>query len=152
MTDSELERFIDKVCTHRADAESELRSGRKQTHWMWFMFPQLRELGVSPTAIKYGIVDLDEAMRYLSHEQLGGSYSSLLEIVHRHVVTGGFAIGALFGSPDDRKLVSSLTLFRAAAQCLGLEQLARTCTEVLEVSEQQGYQPCATTLSAVAGR
>lgn len=91
---------------------TELRGGRKRTHWMWFVFPQLRDLGRSPTAQFYGISSIEEARAYLSDRVLGErlrlSTAAALE-------SGTNSAHALFGSPDDLKFRSSMTLFLAAA-------------------------------------
>lgn len=95
-----------------ADVVDELRGGRKRSHWMWFVFPQLRGLGGSPTAIHYGISSLDEAHAYLRHELLG---SRLRECARLVSAVQGRSVGQIFGSPDDLKLRSSMTLFARAA-------------------------------------
>jgi uncharacterized protein (DUF1810 family) len=90
----------------------ELKAGRKQTHWMWFVFPQLRGLGHSPTALFYGIHSLDEARAYYAHPLLGprlkGCTATVLESAAR-------SLHEIFGSPDDMKFRSCMTLFEAAA-------------------------------------
>jgi uncharacterized protein (DUF1810 family) len=91
---------------------AELRAGEKQTHWMWFIFPQLTALGRSQTAIRYGIADLDTARAYLSHPVLGARLRECTDIVN--AVTGRTA-HEIFGSPDDLKFRSSMTLFSRAA-------------------------------------
>ena len=95
-----------------AQVLAELRAGRKQTHWMWFIFPQLKALGRSATALRFGIADLAEARAYLQHPVLGARLVECAEIV------GGIAgktAHEIFGSPDDVKLRSSMTLFAHAA-------------------------------------
>jgi uncharacterized protein (DUF1810 family) len=96
-----------------AQVLAELRAGWKQTHWMWFIFPQLRALGRSATALRYGIADLAEARAYLAHPLLGARLVACAGIV------GGLAgktAHEIFGSPDDVKLRSSMTLFAHAAK------------------------------------
>lgn len=90
----------------------ELRAGRKRTHWMWFVFPQLAGLGRSDTARFYGIADLDEARRYLAHPRLGPRLVQCTALVN---ALPGDNAHAIFGSPDDLKFRSSMTLFAAAA-------------------------------------
>lgn len=91
----------------------ELHSGRKQTHWMWFVFPQLRGLGRSQIAVFYGISSIEEARAYLADPVLGErlrlAVAAVLSVENR----SGHAI---FGSPDDMKFRSSMTLFSAAAE------------------------------------
>jgi uncharacterized protein (DUF1810 family) len=93
------------------DAKAELEAGRKRTHWMWFIFPQLSGLGSSPTAQHYAIRDLDEARAYLAHPQLGPRLLELAAVLTKS--TRGAT--EIFGYPDDLKLRSSMTLFAAAA-------------------------------------
>jgi uncharacterized protein (DUF1810 family) len=96
-----------------AEVLAELRAGRKQTHWMWFIFPQLRALGRSATALRYGIADLAEARAYLAHPVLGARLRECAGIVGG---ISGRTAHQIFGSPDDMKLCSSMTLFAHAAE------------------------------------
>jgi uncharacterized protein (DUF1810 family) len=113
MSDSfDLQRFVtaqnpvyDGVC-------AELRNGQKQGHWMWFIFPQLRGLGSSPTATKFGISSRQEAEAFLKHPVLGPRLEECTRLVN-HVE--GRSIEQIFGYPDDLKFRSSMTLFRIAA-------------------------------------
>ena len=111
-----LERFVVAQAGPYAQALAELVAGRKRTHWMWFVFPQLRGLGASAMAQRYGIADLDEARRYVAHPLLG---PRLLACCRALLDLGGGASapGALevLGSPDDLKLRSSMTLFARAS-------------------------------------
>lgn len=91
---------------------AELTAGRKRSHWMWFVFPQLRALGRSDRAIRYGLTGLDEARVYLGHPVLGPRLREGVALVLRHPQRTAHAI---FGSPDDMKFRSSLTLFSRAA-------------------------------------
>lgn len=93
-------------------ALAELRAGRKRTHWMWFVFPQLRGLGSSPMAERYGIASLAEAKAYLAHPVLGPRLRTCTEAVLAH---RGVPLHAIFGPPDDLKFRSSMTLFAEAA-------------------------------------
>jgi uncharacterized protein (DUF1810 family) len=92
-------------------ALAELRVGRKQTHWMWFVFPQLAGLGFSPTAQRYAIASLEEARAYLAHPVLGPRLREAVAAMNGH--EGRTAQGIL-GSPDDLKFRSCLTLFAQA--------------------------------------
>jgi uncharacterized protein (DUF1810 family) len=106
-------------------AIDELRAGRKRTHWMWFVFPQLRGLGSSPTAQFYGISALDEATAYLQHPVLGSRLELAVSVVQSSSVA---SLNALFGSPDDLKFRSSMTLFAVAGpQGAYQDALARWC-------------------------
>jgi uncharacterized protein (DUF1810 family) len=91
---------------------AELRAGRKRTHWMWFIFPQLRGLGRSPTAAYYGILSIDEARAYLAHPLLGPRLDLCANAV---LGVAGRTLHEIFGSPDDMKFYSSMSLFALAA-------------------------------------
>jgi uncharacterized protein (DUF1810 family) len=91
---------------------AELRAGRKRSHWMWFVFPQLRSLGRSSTARFYGLADLAEARAYHAHPVLGPRLVECTRLVEAHP---GEELTAIFGTPDDLKFRSCMTLFAAAA-------------------------------------
>lgn len=113
MTDPyQLQRFVDAQAPVHAQVCAELRAGAKASHWMWFVFPQLRELGRSPTARWYGIGSLAEARAYLQHPVLGPRLHACVELLLAH---RGWSALQILGSPDDLKLRSSLTLFACAA-------------------------------------
>lgn len=99
----------------------ELRAGRKRSHWMWFVFPQLRGLGRSSTALHYGIDDLSEARAYLGHPVLG---TRLTECVEAVLSVSGRSLHDIFGSPDDIKFRSCMTLFLMASGGRGPYRLA----------------------------
>lgn len=103
-----LQRFVDAQNTLYDNVISELRAGRKGTHWIWFIFPQLRGLGRSPTAQHYGIASREEAVAYLEHEVLGPRLRECTRLV---LAIEDRSAGEVFGSPDDLKLRSSMTLF-----------------------------------------
>ncbi|SAI68228.1 Uncharacterized conserved protein [Bordetella ansorpii] len=107
-----LQRFVDAQDEVYSQALAELARGRKASHWMWFVFPQLRGLGRSDAAQFYGIASRDEASAYLRHPLLG---ARLRECVHTLLALGTADPRAIFGSPDDMKLRSCLTLFAAIA-------------------------------------
>ncbi|HEV7249512.1 MAG TPA: DUF1810 domain-containing protein [Shinella sp.] len=90
----------------------ELRDGCKQTHWMWFVFPQMRGLGRSPAARHFGIVSLGEAQAYLADPVLSERLRLATEAV---LAIKGRSLLAIFGSPDDQKFRSSMTLFEVAS-------------------------------------
>jgi uncharacterized protein (DUF1810 family) len=89
----------------------ELRGGRKRSHWMWYIFPQLRGLGSSPVAVRYAISSIEEARAYLAHEVLGPRLRECTRLVNQ---VEGRSIDEIFGPPDDLKLCSSMTLFARA--------------------------------------
>jgi len=109
---SDLDRFVRAQEANYTQALSELRGGRKRTHWMWYVFPQLEGLGSSPMAVRYAISDLGEAKAYLAHPVLGPRLVECAEAVLQH---GGLTASALFGYPDDMKLRSSATLFASVS-------------------------------------
>ena len=87
---------------------TELRNGKKQTHWMWYIFPQIAGLGHSTTSRRYAIKSIEEARQYLNHPILG---KRLLECVKVLLAIEGRSISEILGHPDDRKLKSSMTLY-----------------------------------------
>lgn len=109
----DLQRFTDAQQPVYETALAELRNGDKRSHWMWFIFPQLRELGRSGTARHYGIGGLDEATAYLRHPLLG---ARLCECTQAVLDVRGGSLDAIFGSPDNLKFVSSMTLFGRVPQ------------------------------------
>ena len=109
----QLQRFVDAQKGVIDGALLELQTGRKQSHWMWFIFPQLAELGRSPTAQFYGLRSLHEARAYLAHPLLGQRYRQCVEAVQSWAAQKDAA--EIFGDVDAVKLRSSLTLFEAAS-------------------------------------
>jgi uncharacterized protein (DUF1810 family) len=112
MTDDDLERFVSAQDAVIAQVEAELASGRKRSHWMWFVFPQLAGLGHSLTAQRYAIANLEQARRYLAHSILGNRMRQHVRLVLQH---NNKTATAILGTPDDLKFHSSLTLFKAAS-------------------------------------
>ncbi len=104
----ELNRFLKAQEKDFEQALSEIKSGRKRSHWMWYIFPQIQGLGFSETAKYYSIQDLDEARDFLQHKVLG---SRLREITAELLMLDQNNASEVFGSPDDLKLKSSMTLF-----------------------------------------
>jgi uncharacterized protein (DUF1810 family) len=107
-----LQRFIDAQAPLFADVCDELAAGRKRTHWMWFVFPQLRTLGRSATARFYGITSRDEALAYWRHPVLGPRLKQCAELV---LNVDGRTAHEIFGMPDELKLRSCMTLFAHVA-------------------------------------
>ncbi|MCX6218442.1 DUF1810 domain-containing protein [Spirosoma sp.] len=105
-----LTRFLDAQENDYARALTEIKNGRKQSHWMWYIFPQIAGLGFSETAKFYSIQDVDEANAYLTHPVLG---SRLREISKALLTVDGKTAHQILGSPDDVKLSSCMTLFGA---------------------------------------
>jgi uncharacterized protein (DUF1810 family) len=108
----DLRRFVDAQARTYADARAEIGRGRKTSHWMWYVFPQLSGLGASAMAQAYAIGSLDEARAYLAHPLLG---ERLRDCVRALLAVTGRSAHDIFGGPDDLKLFSSLTLFAQAA-------------------------------------
>ena len=106
-----MQRFIDAQQSVFEVACSELRAGHKRSHWMWFIFPQLRGLGRSHMAYEYGITGLAEAAEYLNHPVLGPRLRDCTALVNQ---VKGRSITQILGSPDDMKFRSSMTLFARA--------------------------------------
>jgi len=103
-----LERFITAQQSDYATALAEIKNGRKRSHWMWYIFPQLKGLGMSATANHYGIEGIDEAEAYYHDPVLG---QRLIEICSALLQLKSNDAYVIFGSPDDLKLRSSMTLF-----------------------------------------
>jgi uncharacterized protein (DUF1810 family) len=112
MTDEfDLDRFIRAQEPVMTQVRQELAAGCKRSHWMWFVFPQLTGLGHSAMARRYAISSLAEAQAYLEHPLLGPRLVELTELVNQ---VNGRSIREIFGSPDDMKFHSSMTLFAYA--------------------------------------
>lgn len=106
-----LKRFISAQQHSYEVALKEIKQGRKQSHWMWYIFPQEAGLGHSEMAKRYAIKDADEAAAYLAHPVLG---NRLIEISHAVLMINHKSANEIFGSPDDVKLRSCMTLFASA--------------------------------------
>jgi uncharacterized protein (DUF1810 family) len=113
MTDSfNLKRFVDAQDPLIDEVSAELAAGKKRTHWMWFVFPQIQGLGHSEMARRYAIASVAEAKAYLNHPVLGERLRVLTQIVN---ALEGRSVEQIFGYPDDLKFHSSMTLFAHAA-------------------------------------
>ncbi|MEI9994952.1 MAG: DUF1810 domain-containing protein [Rhizomicrobium sp.] len=108
----DLERFVTAQAPVIARVHAELEAGAKRSHWMWFVFPQIAGLGFSAMAQRYAIGSLDEARAYLAHPVLGPRLKACTELV---LSVESRDAHAIFGSPDDLKFRSSMTLFACAA-------------------------------------
>lgn len=118
-----LARFLDAQAPVIDAVFAELRSGRKRSHWMWFVFPQLQGLGRSAMAERYAIESLAEARAYLAHPVLGARLRECCELV---LAVAQRTAHEILGSPDDFKFHSSMTLFDRAAEG---EDLFRRCLD-----------------------
>lgn len=137
-----IDRFLEPQKSSYAIALGEVRNGRKVSHWMWYIFPQLRGLGQSNVAWYYGIEDLDEAKAYLDHPVLG---QRLREITQTALGLSETDPMKIFGWPDDMKFRSCMTLF---AQVSGDDLFTRVLDKffggqedsmTLELLKQKGY-------------
>lgn len=108
----DLERFVTAQEPIFERVRAELRAGRKQSHWMWFVFPQIAGLGRTPTAIRYAIGSAEEAQAYVSHPVLGDRLRDCTRLV---LDVKGRSLHDIFGTPDDLKFRSSMTLFAHVA-------------------------------------
>ncbi|MCY0387116.1 DUF1810 domain-containing protein [Robbsia sp. Bb-Pol-6] len=106
-----LRRFLDAQRPVRDAVHGELRDGQKRSHWMWFFFPQIRGLGHSAIAREFALESLDEARAYVAHPVLGAELREATRLVN---AVEGRSIHQIFGSPDDMKFRSSMTLFALA--------------------------------------
>jgi len=109
----DLQRFVDAQQPVYGRVTDELRAGDKRSHWMWFIFPQIKGIGSSPTAQRYAISGLDEVRDYLDHPVLGPRLRECTAIVNG---IEGKTLDEIFGYPDNLKFCSSMTLFAGAAQ------------------------------------
>jgi uncharacterized protein (DUF1810 family) len=107
-----LERFVEAQAPVYEQVRREMEAGRKQSHWMWFIFPQIAGLGQSPMSIRFAIASLDEAKAYLAHPALG---ARLRECARLALNVEGKTARDIFGSIDEMKFHSSMTLFARAA-------------------------------------
>lgn len=105
-----LERFISAQTSDYSIALSEIKNGKKRSHWMWYIFPQIQGLGFSSTSIFYAIKDMDEAESFLQHPILG---KRLIDICQALLQLKSNNAHEIFGNPDDMKLKSCMTLFSA---------------------------------------
>jgi len=106
--DSDLDKFVTAQARDYAGALEEMKRGRKQGHWIWYVFPQITGLGMSSTSMHYAIKDLEQANRYFQHPVLG---KRLIETANAVLAVEGKTANQIMGTPDDLKLRSSMTLF-----------------------------------------
>jgi uncharacterized protein (DUF1810 family) len=109
----DLIRFVEAQADHYEQALAEISSGRKRSHWMWYVFPQIDGLAFSSTSKRYSIKSIDEAQAYLDHPVLG---PRLLECMESILLVEGRSALEIFGTPDDLKLRSCATLFARLSQ------------------------------------
>jgi uncharacterized protein (DUF1810 family) len=149
-----LKRFHDAQASGWAGydtALAEIRRGRKSSHWIWYIFPQIAGLGRSSTARDYALGDLAETCEYLRDPLLRARYEEIARAVSEQLARGVALEDLMGGTTDALKVVSSLTLFRAAAVRLAEQDptfasLAQLCDSILHLTLAQGHPPCAFTL------
>jgi uncharacterized protein (DUF1810 family) len=125
------------------EALAELRAGEKTGHWIWYVFPQLRGLGRSPMAVRFGLDGVGEAIAYLGDLELSARLVAAAELVEGQIAAGA-SLNELMGSEIDvQKLVSSMTLFGALGEAP--ERLAACARNILQAAQALGYPPCAFT-------
>ncbi len=134
-----LQRFVDAQATCFAQVHAELAAGQKRTHWMWFIFPQIKGLGASAMAQRFAIAGLEEARAYLNHPLLGPRLRECTALVN---AVQGRGIDDIFGYPDDLKFHSSMTLFAQSAS--GQDQADGVFAEA--ISKYFGGEPDQATL------
>jgi uncharacterized protein (DUF1810 family) len=153
-----LERFHEAQATRAAGydtALAEIRAGGKRSHWIWYIFPQIEGLGRSSTARTYALRDLGDACAYLRDPILRARYEEIVAAVSEQLARG-IRMEDLMGSQIDAlKLVSSLTLFRAAAEQLAREDpvyvsLTERLSALLRQTGEQGYPACDFTRARIA--
>ncbi len=136
-------------------APAEIRRGKKSSHWIWYIFPQIEGARTAPPRLgEYALRDLDEACEYLRDQVLRAHYEEISGAVADQLANGVEGETLMGGSTDALKLASSLTLFRAAALHLAkndasLVALAKRCNSILEQLDAQGYPPCRFTLDRI---
>ena len=153
-----LERFHQGQASHSAGydtALAEIRAGGKRSHWIWYIFPQIKGLGHSSTAQAYALRDLDEACAYLRDPILRARHEEIAAAVSEQLGRGIRIEDLIGGRTDALKLVSSLTLFRAAAERLSREdpdyaKLAERLSALLGQTARQNYPACDFTLARIA--
>jgi uncharacterized protein (DUF1810 family) len=150
MADVDLQRFVDAQHDTFDRALAEIEAGRKRSHWMWYVFPQVSGLGLSATSVRYAIGSVTEARAFLEHPVLGLRYRQMVDAVWHQVIESEVPVRALFGSPDDAKLVSSLTLFARVVSETEHNSFYSHANEVLDAAYAQGLGRCATTEAVLA--
>ena len=148
---TEIEIWLaDLVKAHERDFESALReieSGSKQSHWMWFVFPQVKRDGATGTAARYAVLTIDHAVAFLRHPILGANYLAITREARRKLETSTRSqkVLALFKHPDHLKFVSSVTLMGEVARQVELKEIAEECETSLALAYADGMSECAMT-------
>ena len=149
---STLERFLGAQAAQPwTVAIDELRAGRKETHWIWWILPQLRDLGTSEMAVHFGLQDAHEAEAYVAHTVLSARLLAAFDalLAHRPRSLVHVMGGADGWDVDTLKLVSCATLFRDVGHGADRQDIVARCEAVLAWAAEEGYPPCARTLRAL---
>jgi len=152
-----ITKFEDKVTKDFHSALTEIETGKKTGHWIWWIFPQAKGLGRSDRSKRYGIGCMDEAVIYLAHRPLGDRYCQIVDAAWWQVTRCRTPVRTLCGR-DAKKFVSSLTLFqRAAEKCIAaqipefehraFERLVDQCTDILDAAAAEGLPRCKRSLN-----
>ncbi|KTD07124.1 DUF1810 domain-containing protein [Legionella jamestowniensis] len=144
-----LQRFHDAQKSDYQKAHDEIASGRKQSHWIWYIFPQLKSLGLSDTAQRYGIADFKEACDYLNDPILFERYLTMVKLINDQLEKKIHPATLMNGVTDAQKLVSSLTLYHSAAEYLGKNELKDSCSKALNYLANEGYIACERTMNEI---
>ncbi|KAH9255109.1 hypothetical protein BASA81_006868 [Batrachochytrium salamandrivorans] len=138
----ELDRFLGHAEDFK-QALRELRCGEKESHWMWFVFPQLSGMGSSLMALKYGLADVAEAEAFLAKAETRNQLLLGLKALLRHRYKAKPRLNDILQSAvDTKKLVSCVTLFVRVAEAGGDREVRELCQSVLEWAEEQGWAAC----------
>ena len=128
-------------------AISELESGRKQTHWVWYVFPQWVGLGTSREVQRFGVPSIRAATEYLGHPTLRANFFRAISATRSHLERG-IALARILGSLDSKKFVSSLTLMEQAInQSDASDNLSAQMREILQIAQEQGFDRCQRTIA-----
>lgn len=148
---ADLDRFVRAQALDFDRALAELSAGRKRSHWIWYVFPQLAGLGSSPMAERYGLRGADEATAYLRHPTLRARLLDAARAVLAYLQLERPArLELLMGSGIDAlKLVSSMTLFREIARRVNDDEMFAAAEAILKAAAEQGYGECAFTVNAL---
>ena len=148
----DLDRFRRAHARDYEQALAELQSGRKRSHWIWYIFPQLAGLGSSPMAEMYGLDGVEEASSYLADPLLRSHLFAVSTAVRAHVDRQPAApLRTIMGSDIDAlKIVSSMTLFHEVARRSGDEEMASVAKAILDAAKQQGFAQCEFTLGRIS--
>lgn len=142
--DSWLVRFVTAQQEDFERALAEVSRGKKVSHWMWFIFPQVPRPQTSEASRHFAVPSIGHAVAFLRHQVLGENFHAITSASRASLEAsrGSNRVRGIFGSPDDRKFVSSMTLMAEAAERAGMTDLADECRRCLAIAYEDGMQPC----------